>query len=125
LTERVLFIGKIPHEKIQAFIKSSDVFSLPSLYEPSAVVLLDAIAAETPIVATNIGGTPEIVERYKVGLLVKAKNSKDLAKKITELLKNKRLREKIKKNQRKTLNKYLWKNLVKRYIRTYENLASL
>lgn len=123
LEKRIKFFGKVPYPKIQAFIKASDVFVLPSMYEPSALALLDALVTKTPIVATDVGGTPEIVKDNKVGLLVRPKDPEDIAKKVNKILEDRKLRERIKWNQEKTIRRYLWKNLVKKYIEVYQKLV--
>jgi glycosyltransferase involved in cell wall biosynthesis len=122
LLHRVEFIGKIPHQHIRSFIAASDVFVLPSLYEPSALALLDGLAAGKPIIATNVGGTPEIIKHKKNGLLVRPRDPYDIAEKIKLITNNNRLANKIRKNQNRTVKKYLWKNIVKSYIKTYEKL---
>ena len=122
LDERVSFAGKIEHKKIQSYIKASDVYVLPSLYEPFPVALLDCLVAGTPIVSTNVGGIPEIIKNGS-GLLAKAGNSKDLAEKINLVLSDKKIRDRMTQSQKTEVEKYLWKNLVNKYIEVYERLA--
>ncbi|MBI1888490.1 MAG: glycosyltransferase family 4 protein [Candidatus Spechtbacteria bacterium] len=68
------------------YLKAFDVFVLPSVKEGFPWVLLEAMAAEIPIVATSVGAIPEIIEDGKDGFLVPPKNSQALAEKIALLV---------------------------------------
>ncbi|MDY6777237.1 MAG: glycosyltransferase, partial [Candidatus Nanohaloarchaea archaeon] len=63
-----------------------DVFCLPSLMEGLPLGLFEAMAYERPIVATNVGGTPEVVRDGKEALLVPPRNSEDLAQGLHDAL---------------------------------------
>lgn len=84
LSERLLFAGS--HADVRPFYASADVFVLPSLSEGSSNVLLEAMAAKLPIVATNAGGNPEIMLHNETGLLAPPGDSKGLASAIAQLL---------------------------------------
>lgn len=89
----VKFLGH--QESIPRMLKSSDLFVLPSLKEAFGLVLLEAMAAQLPIIATNVGGIPEIIDDRKTGILVEPKDSDALAQSILMLLNNKPLRDKL------------------------------
>src|SRR5829696_8690381 len=61
LAERVHFTGFRPHREIPAILGHTDVFAMPSVYEELGSVLLEAMQAGLPIVATRTGGIPEAV----------------------------------------------------------------
>jgi len=82
-------------KNIPGILKSSDLFVLPSIKEAFGLVLLEAMACQLPIIASEVGGIPEIIHNHKNGELVKAASSKELAAKIIELYKNTAQREKI------------------------------
>jgi glycosyltransferase involved in cell wall biosynthesis len=84
LVERVLFAGS--HADVGPFYAAADVFALPSLTEGSSNVLLEAMAAKVPIVATRAGGNPEIIIHDETGLLVPIDDSQSLANAIARLL---------------------------------------
>jgi len=67
-------------------IAAMDVFVLPSLFEPFGQVLLEAMVCSRPIVATNVGGIPEVIEHEISGLLVPPHDSERLAQAILTLL---------------------------------------
>ena len=64
---------------IPDFLRSLDVFTLPSIKEGTSLALLEAMAAELPVVATNVGGNPELVDHKQTGLLTKADDVDDLS----------------------------------------------
>jgi glycosyltransferase involved in cell wall biosynthesis len=77
LRERILFLGA--QENIPDILDKIDIFVLPSLWEGLGLAVIEAAAAAKPIVATNVGGIPEIIEDEKTGLLVEPGNVKSLA----------------------------------------------
>src|SRR5262249_23549607 len=78
---------------LDRWLPNFDVFTLPSYTEGLPNVVLEALAARVPVVATAVGGTPEVVEHGQNGYLVRAGATHDLAERIRQLLDNARLRE--------------------------------
>lgn len=72
-----------------------DVFVLPSRTEGCPIVVLEAMAMGVPVVATNVGGTPELVENNVTGLLVQSNAPNELARSIVELLTDRERAEKM------------------------------
>ncbi|MCP4745249.1 MAG: glycosyltransferase [Desulfobacteraceae bacterium] len=70
LRKFVRFLGAIPNEKLPQVYSESSVFVLPSYSEGLSVVIMEAMASGLPIVATNVGGIPELVQDGKNGYLV-------------------------------------------------------
>ncbi|UKP00670.1 glycosyltransferase family 4 protein [Nostoc sp. UHCC 0870] len=68
--DRVLFMGSLPQKQVFSCLKQADVFILNSSYEGLPHVVLEAMTAGTPVIATNAGGTQEVVEDCKTGLLI-------------------------------------------------------
>jgi len=81
LEDKILLVGRIPDA--YKYLKAFDVFVLPSLKEGFPWIILEAMAAEIPIVATKVGAIPEILEEE---FLVEPGNSEELAKKISWML---------------------------------------
>ncbi len=77
------------------YLKAFDVFVLPSVKEGFPWALLEAMAAKLPVIATDVGAVPEIINDRKNGLLVEPKNPAVLADKIKEVLENDRLRNEL------------------------------
>jgi glycosyltransferase involved in cell wall biosynthesis len=87
LDELVRFYGLQPKEKVAEFMRQADLFVFPSLWENLPCVLIEAMASGLPIVATKVGGIPEIVDD-EVGILVPPKNSAKLAEAINYAIDN-------------------------------------
>ena len=93
LTEHVLFAGFQDYPEL--FIARFDVFVLPSVLEGLGIVLLEAMALGKPVVASKVGGIPEIVDAQKTGLLVRAADAEDLCKGLSTLCGNPEIREQM------------------------------
>lgn len=90
LQSRFIFTGW--REDIPEILSILDILVLPSLNEAVGMVLIEAQAMGVPVVATNIGGIPEIVKDKQTGILVPAGSYKDLAQAINYLLSDKQKR---------------------------------
>ena len=83
----------LPHEKLCALLTSADLFICPSIYEPLGIVNLEAMACETAVLATRVGGIPEVVADGSTGKLVNYSGDgsaleSDLSSAISELMNN-------------------------------------
>jgi glycosyltransferase involved in cell wall biosynthesis len=86
LGQRVRLLGAVPDEDLRAAYAASDLFVLPSEYEAFGIVLLEAMAAGKPVVATRAGGMVEVVQEGKTGLLVPVGDAPALAGAMQHLL---------------------------------------
>ncbi len=82
--QRIIFTGQM--SEVRPFYAMAEVFVLPSHSEGSPNVLLEAMAAEVPVVATAVGGVPEIVENEQSALLVPARDPSAMVAAITRTL---------------------------------------
>jgi glycosyltransferase involved in cell wall biosynthesis len=89
----VLVVGG--QQDIRPFLQAMDLFVLPSLDEGFGIALLEAMAMELPIVASNVGGIPEVVDNGKTGVLVSPRDSDALAQAIVALLKHEEKRHRM------------------------------
>ncbi|MCK9223789.1 MAG: glycosyltransferase family 4 protein [Candidatus Muirbacterium halophilum] len=114
----IIFIGFV--EDVQNYIKALDVFLYPSLNEGLGSAILDAMQLEIPVIATNVGGIPEIIENDKNGILIESKNSEEIYKSVLRLYKEKKLKDKFISNGIKTLYRFDIKNCSDKYIEIYK-----
>ena len=89
LDKKVFLTGGIANA--YRFMSSFDLFVLPSVKEGFPWTLIEAMAAKVPVVATRVGGVPDIIDNGKNGFIVEPKNPAALASKIKEILSNDRL----------------------------------
>lgn len=98
LSESVIFTGFQANP--QAYLSLMDVFLLPSLSEGTSMTLLEAMSFSKPSIATAVGGTPEILQHEKTGLLIDNKDQQGLCNAITTLAGDSTLRSTFGKNAR-------------------------
>ena len=105
INDSVEFLGI--RRDIDQLMKSSKLFVLPSCWEGFGIVLIEAMKNRLPIVATNIGGIPEIITDGNEGILIPKANSEILAESINKVLEDEKLRSKLIQNAyRKVQKKY-------------------
>jgi len=123
LSNEILFLGLQYDIPLQ--LQAVDVFVLSSLKEGMSLTLLEAMASSVPIVATNVGGNPEVVADGVTGFIVPPKDSVAMANKIIELLSGLELRTKMGNAGRKRVEELFdFTKTVAEYERIYdENLS--
>ena len=100
LQDKVIFTGY--RHDIPRMLAAMDIFVLPSLVEGIPVSLLEAMAMEKPIVASRVGGIPEVIQDGIDGILVTPASPDDLSTAIMNILKDKGLRDSLGSAARKT-----------------------
>ena len=100
LTKKVKFVTEfISSEKVINYYSASDFSILPSLWEPFGITLIEAMACSNPIIATNVGGIPEVVTP-DCGFLVEPRNPRQIAAVTNRLISDENLRKKMSKKAR-------------------------
>ena len=128
----------LPRPDVIALYTHADVFVCPSVYEPFGIINLEAMACETPVVASAVGGIPEIVVPGKTGLLVPFEPeggespeprdaeqfSRSLATAINELMSAPELRTEMAKAARsRVLEKFSWQRIAAATLEFYQALG--
>ena len=85
VTERVRFLGEIAHDALSEAYRAADIFILASSREGWANVLLEAMASGTPVVATNVNGTPEVLRDPALSVMVEQRSAASLADAVKRL----------------------------------------
>jgi starch synthase len=107
------------HELVQ-LLSHASVFVCPSVYEPLGIVNLEAMACEAPVVATDVGGIPEVVDDRRTGLLVAPADPRALAAAINSLLADPaRARALGRAGRRRVLARFTWARVAKRTLEVY------
>lgn len=86
--DKCLFTGFMPDHDLDHFQTVADCAVFPSLYEPFGIVALESFAARVPVVVSNTGGFPEVVQHGKTGIVTQVNNADSLAEGILEVLRN-------------------------------------
>lgn len=122
IEENVTFLGYISEDEKYSYFKSTDICVFPSIYEPFGIVLLEAMACEKPVVASNTGGIPFVVEDGKTGILFGCGNIGDLATKIVILLKDKELQGKMGRAGKERSKQFTWEKIAGETIELYKKI---
>jgi glycosyltransferase involved in cell wall biosynthesis len=123
LQENVFFTGAI-HEASR-FMKAFDIFVLPSISEAYGYVLLEAGIAEVPVVASNVGGVPDIITHEKTGLLIPSQDTDALVDAIRNLIINKDLRLCLASNLHKTTRNQTSEKMTEKMTDIYQKTTPL
>lgn len=119
--KHVDFVGKLNRSKLVNFYRQADICIFPStVFENFSYTCLEAMACGTPVIASNCGGFPEMIENNVSGLLVQPLQSGELAKTIIYLLENPSLRDKMGAEARKrVVGLFAIKKIVRRNLSVY------
>ncbi len=122
IEEKIDFLGKI--DNVNSVIKNTDIFVLPSIErEGLSVSVIEALCHSLPVVASNIGGLPELIEDGVNGFLVNPKDPDALAEKIKILVTDKNKRKKMgREGKRKFSKKFDVKGMIQRIDELYTSL---
>jgi glycosyltransferase involved in cell wall biosynthesis len=116
---QVTFLGKVPHERMGQYMSAADYFILYSGYEGLSHVLLEALSAGTPVLASDRGGNPEVVRDGWNGLLIPHPNLDALIKGL-QTASSPELRARLAANARAGLDKFSWSALVDQTVAALE-----
>jgi glycogen synthase len=129
----------LPREKTIALYTHADVFVCPSIYEPFGIINLEAMACETPVVASAVGGIPEVVSHGDTGLLVPAETldpseveprhpeqfARDLAMAVNALLADDGLRAAMGRRARERVEaEFSWTSIAHQTLGFYEEVIA-
>lgn len=118
VANRVLFLGALSQPELNKWFQAADVSVLASSREGWANVLLESMASGTPVVATRVWGTPEVVQTPSAGVLVE-RTPKDIARGLKEILDT----EKTRSETRRYAEKFSWDETCKGLYDIFSSIA--
>ena len=118
----VKFCTDLPWDETMKILKSSEMLVVPSRTESIPQVIKEAFYLKVPVIATNVGGIPELVTHEKTGILVPSEEPEQLTIAINNLLDNDKTRRNIANNAFEFINNnFSWDVLLEKYTRLYES----
>lgn len=116
------YFGREYVKELRKFYQRADVVVVPStVKEAFGLVILEAMAAKTPVVASNIGGIPNIIKDGKTGFLVHPRSVKEIAEKVNKILDNEKLRQAMRERCFKLIEeKFTWEKAAKSIRESYQ-----
>lgn len=124
LSAHTMFHGTLPPSEVPGFLASSDALVLPSLKEGRPNIVLEAMAAGVPVVASDIDGVNELISNNRTGILFPPGNDQSLAEQLERLIRDPDLGTRLAGNARKHIvdAELLWTDSARRYISLYRSL---
>ncbi len=116
------FLGAVPHGELPGYLAMADVVAVPSIIEATSLFVLEAMAMQKPVVATRVGGIPEVLSERE-GVLVEAGDHEGLARALVTLLEDESLRAELGRRAReRVLREFTWRRVARRTEREYLRL---
>jgi glycosyltransferase involved in cell wall biosynthesis len=116
------YLGSKNHQQTISLIRGSDVLIQPSISEGISTTILESMACNTVIIASNVGGNLELIKDQESGILVEPTNHEMFCEKIIEIISDKLLQDKLSTLSYENVKKYDWKNIGKQYLEIYNSL---
>lgn len=115
----IIFIPWVEKAQLPLYYNAANVCVLPSFDEGLGIVGVEALACEAPFIGTNVGGIPEVIRNFGIGILVKPRDAEAIAKAILFQLNQKKDPKSDRENARRY---YGWEHIAKKNIETYNEL---
>lgn len=123
IEKQVSFLGKVPFDEAISILKITDIFVNPSYNEGLPTSVLEAGTCKKAIIATNVGGTPEIITDKQSGIIIESHSSKAIKSALEDLLDNAEKRRIFGENARKEIEqKFNWENSVTAYLKEINSI---
>ncbi|NOY60168.1 MAG: glycosyltransferase family 4 protein [Calditrichaeota bacterium] len=126
IENRVEMLGTIDNRKVPELLNKMDIFVVPSIVPESfGVAAIEAASCELPVIASNIGGLPEVVKNGKTGFLVESKDVHGLADKLEVLIKYPELRIRMGRKGREFVKaRYDWRINAQKMESLYQSILT-
>lgn len=125
LQERVRFLGERGRPEVISLLHGCELLILPSRSEPFGIAIIEAMACRKPVVATAVGGIPEIIENGKSGILVEPDNPDSLMRAIRSILEDEAFKTLIATNgHARARANFLWEHTGAKYENLFFKLSN-
>lgn len=119
------FLGFIDMKHLIKTYQNASIFIFPSYYEGLPTSILEAMACGVPVIATGVGGIPEVISDGENGFIVPIKDPKAITNSVIKLLENQKLRIKMGKIARKTIEEnYSWDSIASKALEYYKSITN-
>ena len=123
LGENVTFWGSLNESLKFRMLKGADVLIVPSRYEPAGIVVLEGMAAGKPLIATRVGGIPEVIKDGINGILTYP-SSTQIATAIKSFCDRRELIQEYGRNNQKAVVSFDWKYIAQSYVKLYDSVTN-
>ena len=103
---KLVILNNTNRETTNKYFRAADLFVLNTGYEGFSHTILEAMSAGLPVITTNIGGNPEVIQNGVNGILVEYNNKEQIKEAILKLFNDSELRKQVARNAKQILNKY-------------------
>lgn len=126
ISQKVKLLGIKDHCSLPQWLKAADIFVLPSLNEGTPNVLVEAMACGLPIIASKVGGIPDLIQDKVEGLLFESDSKAELVEKLDKLMQDKELQISLGRAATKKVNSQFssWENQAEKLLSIYQQLLS-
>jgi glycosyltransferase involved in cell wall biosynthesis len=125
IADKVRYLGSVPNHEMHELYVAADLAVLPSLKEATSIAGLEAMASGLPLVATRVGGLPELIDDEVTGLLVEPGDPRGLGEAINQMIASAELRKYLGRNAReRAVNEFNWRIIAVRTLDVYKRVLA-
>lgn len=125
INKAVTFLGFVPREKAPEVYGQADIYVSPSFNEGMANFMLECMALGMPIVATDVGGTRELMVENENGFIIKTGDYNDIVEKLEKFLLDRSLVDRLGKQSRIRAEKMSWQKVAGEYVDLYQEVRNI
>ena len=125
LSDRVDFIGEVTGQSKLSYFRASDLYCVPSRFEPFGIVALEAMKYESAVLASTSGGALDFVVDGENGVLVSPTDVDEIASALVRIYRNPEFRTRLTRNGRKTVGAFAISRVIDEYILLYQEVMGV